>query len=106
LAERTPGLQVRFVFRDEHPELMDLYLTRGGRSIPKLVAIDDATGAELFTWGPRPEPAQAVVDSFLAIPKEQRDSEAMKEALHAWYAKDGCAAVQRELLARCTEAAR
>jgi hypothetical protein len=106
LAERTPGLQVRFVFRDEHPELMDLYLTRGGRSIPKLVALDDATGAELFTWGPRPEPAQAVVDSFLAIPKEQRDSEAMKESLHAWYAKDGCAAVQRELLARCAEAAR
>lgn len=106
LAARTPGLRVRFVFRDEHLELMDLYLTRGGRSIPKLVAIDDASGAELFTWGPRPAPAQDLVDSFLAIPKEQRDSQAMKEALHAWYAKDACVAVQRELFALCTEAAR
>jgi hypothetical protein len=99
LAARTPGLQVRFVFRDEHPALMDLHLTRGGRSIPKLVAIDDATGVELFTWGPRPAAAQALVDTFLASPKEQRDSEAMKESLHAWYAKDACASVQRELLA-------
>lgn len=101
LAALTPGLQVRFVFRDEHLELMDLYLTRGARSIPKLVAIDDASGTELFTWGPRPAAAQALVDGFLAIPKEQRDAEAMKEALHGWYAKDGCASVQRELLALC-----
>ncbi len=104
LAARTPGLQVRFVFRDEHPELMDLHLTRDARSIPKLLAIDDASGAELFTWGPRPAEAQAVVDGFLTAPREVRDTVAMKEALHAWYAKDGCAAVQRELLALCAAA--
>jgi len=104
LAARTPGLQVRFVFRDEHPELMDLHLTRDARSIPKLLAIDDASGTELFTWGPRPAAAQALVDRFLAAPKEVRNTDAMKEALHAWYAKDGCAAVQRELLALCVAA--
>lgn len=99
LARLTPGITLRFVFRDEQLPLMDRYLTAGGRSIPKLIAMDPATGAELFHWGPRPHAAQELVDTYRAVPPEQRDLEAMKEALHTWYFKDGCASVQRELLA-------
>lgn len=102
LARRTPGLTLRFVFRDEHLALMDHYLTEGGRGIPKLIAVDAATGTERFTWGPRPLAAQALVDTFRAVPVEQRDVEAMKEALHTWYFYDGCASVQQELLALCS----
>jgi hypothetical protein len=56
MAEAAPGIRMRIVLRDEHLDLMDRYLTRGGRSIPKLIAFA-ASGRELFTWGPRPEVA-------------------------------------------------
>ena len=39
--------------RDENLDLMDQYLTNGGRSIPKLIAYDQH-GKERFNWGPRP----------------------------------------------------
>lgn len=34
-------IPLRIVFRDEHPELMDQFLTDGGRSIPKWVRLND-----------------------------------------------------------------
>jgi hypothetical protein len=40
---------------------MDAYLTNGGRSIPKLICLDKS-GKEIFTWGPRPEVIQEVMN--------------------------------------------
>ena len=47
-----------YLLRDEHPELMDQFLTNNARAIPKAIAIDSADGNILFTWGPRPEAIQ------------------------------------------------
>lgn len=47
-------ITLRILLRDENLDIMDQYLTEGGRSIPKLVAFSD-DGTERFTWGPRPE---------------------------------------------------
>ena len=44
---------MRIVFRDEHPELMDQFLTDGGRSIPKWIRLNDHFEA-VSNWGPRP----------------------------------------------------
>ena len=99
LAERTPGITLRFALRDEHLAIMDRYLTNGGRSIPKLIAWDTATQEELFTWGPRPAGAQTIYGAYLAQPVEQRDAEAAKEQLHRWYFDDAGISVQEELLA-------
>ncbi|MDA3130890.1 thioredoxin family protein [Aliibacillus thermotolerans] len=38
---------------EEHEDLMDLFLTMGGRSVPKVIITNDA-GDVLFDWGPRP----------------------------------------------------
>lgn len=81
LAELSPAIDLRIFPRDEHLELMDQYLTNGGRSIPKLIAIDAGTGEELFTWGPRPNAAQALVDAK----KATLSKEELAEALHGWY---------------------
>ena len=35
-----PGLELRVLRRDEHPEVMDRYLTDGSRSIPIVIALD------------------------------------------------------------------
>ena len=58
IADASPLIDVKLMLRDEHPEVMDAYLTNGGRSIPKLIVLDAETMEELGTWGPRPAPAQ------------------------------------------------
>lgn len=61
LALPVSGIQTLYILRDEHPNVMDAYLTNGGRSIPKLICLDEK-GAEVFTWGPRPDVIQEVMN--------------------------------------------
>ena len=87
------GLSVRYLFRDEHPELMDAYLTNGGRSIPKYILFDLRTGREIATWGPRPQKIQTVVNSL----KEKGISkEDMMEEVQKAYNADKSISVQQE----------
>jgi hypothetical protein len=65
LAQAIGGIQSQYLLRDEHPEVMDAYLTNGGRSIPKLICLD-AEGREVFTWGPRPDVIQEVMNRLKA----------------------------------------
>jgi|GEM_PF-19109 len=100
LAALNPLITLRFVFRDENPELMDRYLTNGvSRSIPKLIALDTATREELFTWGPRPTPLQA---TFLKMREEGIAYAAIKEELQRWYNKDRSVTIQQEMAALAT----
>jgi len=59
------GVETHYILRDEHLEIMDAYLTNGGRAIPKLICLDQ-TGAEVFTWGPRPAVIQEVMNRLKA----------------------------------------
>ena len=59
-ADAAPGMELRVLRRDEHPELMDRYLTNGSRSIPIVIALDESY-RELGHWGPRPGALQAWV---------------------------------------------
>lgn len=54
-----------YLLRDEHPTVMDAYLTNGGRSIPKLICLDENQN-EVFTWGPRPAMIQEVMNALKA----------------------------------------
>ena len=54
MREQCPNIELKFLLRDEHLDIMDLYLTNGARSIPKLVCLDSNSLELLFTWGPRP----------------------------------------------------
>ena len=63
------GCEIRVIRRDEQPELIDDFLTNGGRSIPIVIVLDEAFN-ERFHWGPRPAPAQQIVmESKAAIAK-------------------------------------
>lgn len=93
IADASPLIEVKLLLRDENPELMDAYLTNGGRSIPKLIALNPDTLEELGTWGPRPEPAQAL---FLEAKAKEVPYKELAEQLHAWYAKDRSRTLQQE----------
>jgi len=62
LFDRVGSDGVRIVLRDRNPELIDRYLTRGGRAVPMVILLDETYG-ELFHWGPRPAAAQAIFDA-------------------------------------------
>lgn len=94
-AHLSPLVRLRMLTRDDHPEVMDRFLTRGTRSVPILAGLDDA-GRELFRWGPRPAAAQAVVDAAKAA---GLDKAALQENLHLFYGRDRGRALDAELVA-------
>lgn len=97
IAEASNGrLSLRLLLRDEHPAVMDAFLTNGGRAIPKLILLDPETLRVLGTWGPRPAPAQTLVLEARAAGEsyEERNTK-----LHTWYAQDKTATTQAEVRA-------
>ena len=84
LAETSPRVELGLVLRDEHPEVMDRFLTAGKRSIPVLAALAP-DGRVVWRWGPRPAAAQAVFD---AARDEGLPREKILERLHLWYGRD------------------
>ena len=96
IADENPSIELRLVFRDEHPELIDQFLTKGGRSIPKLIALDENLDV-LFDWGPRPEELQKIYWEW----REKEDREPYKEfqvTIQKWYNEDKSRGVQQELM--------
>jgi thioredoxin family protein len=95
LTDRAPGVALRLIRRDEHPEVMDRYLTNGTRSIPVVIVLD-RDFRELGHWGPRPHLLQQWV-------LEQRRQGTPKDQLYPevrrWYARDGGESTLREVLA-------
>jgi len=87
LADLNPLITLKIVFRDEHPDLMDAYLTNGNRSIPKLVAVTADLQQELFTWGPKPK---YLLDRLAAFKRNSGGLTYLEflEEIHLWYAKN------------------
>ena len=86
MAELSDGITVKVVLRDENLELIDEFLYNGGRSIPKLIAIDNTTNKVLGDWGPRPSAATKMVNDY----KEAHGklTPEFKQDLQVWYNKD------------------
>jgi len=94
VAEQSKGkIELRLLLRDENLDVMDMFLTNGGRSIPKLICLDENLNV-LSTWGPRPQPVQALMQTAKA---EGKSREEIQEMVHSWYAKDKTQTLQNEL---------
>lgn len=98
LTQATDKLDLRLVLRDEHPGLMDQYLTDGARAIPKILFLDAATHQVVADWGPRPAAAQQMAMDYKHHPQPKPDYQAFNRELHGWYAKDKTTSTQEELL--------
>lgn len=95
LAGANPDIKLRLILRDEHPEIMNLYLTDGGKGIPVLISLD-ADGQELFHWGPRPAPAQHMVRDYKAAPVPKEAYMKFAEKVQLWYLEDKGQTFQNE----------
>jgi thiol-disulfide isomerase/thioredoxin len=86
IAELNDYIDLKIVLRDENLELMDAFLTNGGRSIPKLIMVDNKTGDVLNTYGPRPSEATSLVNRYKV--KYGVLTPEFKEDLQHWYNND------------------
>jgi hypothetical protein len=104
MAAANPYITHRLIFREEHLDIMDAFLTAGGRSIPKTIILD-GQGNVLNTWGPRPSGLQTVVDELRdkmsTMTKEAQKAyfEDVKKIVHDWYEADKTLGTQAEFRA-------
>jgi len=86
LAELNANIDLKLVLRDENLELIDMFLTNGGRAIAKLIMIDTETGDVLGTFGPRPSEATTMVNNYKI--EHGTLTPEFKEELQVWYNKN------------------
>lgn len=94
LSEINNNISLKIVLRDSNLDLMDLYLTHGKRSIPKLITFDNELN-EIFQWGPRPQTAKSLVDE---LSKKGLNKQEIIKQLHFWYAKDSGYSTESEII--------
>lgn len=96
ISELNNTIDFKVVLRDENEDLMNEFLTNGGKSIPKLIAIDNASVEVLNSYGPRPSVATQLVNDY----KEKHGalSPEFKEDLQLWYNKDKGQTAIKDLL--------
>ena len=95
IAEASSKITLKIIFRDENPELMNLYLTNGGKAIPKVLIINEENNV-LNSWGPRPSTATKMVLDY----KEKNGviDDEFKKDLQMWYNKDKGNNTQQDLI--------
>lgn len=100
--EAGEKLDICFLLRDENPDLIDAFLTNGGRAIPKLIFVkqENEKLKIIDSRGARPAKAQKLVVEYKEKVKqnpELADFKAFSESLHGWYVKDKTQHIQNEL---------
>lgn len=96
IAEASANITLKAGLRDENPELMNLFLTNGTLSIPKLIMVDEQSKEVLNSWGPRPTRATKMVEDYK---KENGEfTPQFKEDLQNWYNKDKGQNILEDLL--------
>ena len=95
MALAAQSIELKIVFRDENPDLMNLFLTNGAKAIPKLIVLDKKTLNIEANWGPRPKGALELIANY----KEkfgEIDANAKTE-LQLWYLHDKGFSTQNEV---------
>ncbi len=86
VADLNDNIDLRLVLRDENPDLMNAFLTNGGKAIPKLIAINEESKNVINTFGPRPSVATKLVNDYKT--EHGALTPEFKQDLQVWYNKD------------------
>jgi hypothetical protein len=84
LAEAAPNLRVRYLSRQQRPDVFVRFLTNGGEAIPKFIFLSEAF-VECGSWGPMPGPLRELI----ARGKACGDVAAARKKVSAIYEADG-----------------
>jgi hypothetical protein len=97
MAEVSDKIDLKIVLRDDNEELMNLFLTNGTKSIPKLIIIDKETNEVINDFGPRPSGAKQLILDYKA--EHGVVDETAKIELQKWYLQDKGISTQKEIVA-------
>ena len=92
MAHFSPKIELR----DENEDLMKMFLTNGGKAIPKLLVIDKKTLEVLGHFGPRPQGAKQLILDYKK--KFGIVDETAKAELQLWYLHDKGITTQNEIM--------
>jgi hypothetical protein len=95
LATENKNITLKIILRDEYLAVMDLFLTNGGRSIPKVIVLDAQNNVQ-HTWGPRPTLATKIMADYKA--KKGSIDAQFKQDLQVWYNKNKGRSVQEDFV--------
>ena len=94
MAEAGTQLKVRYISREQHPEVFIRFLTNGGEAIPKFIFLSDRF-VECGSWGPMPEGCRELI----ARGKACGDVAAARKKISVRYEQDTmCREVVADLL--------
>ncbi len=96
MAEASNKIDLKIVFRDQNDDLMNMFLTNGGKSIPKIIILDAQTHEVINHYGPRPAGAAQLVVDYKA--KHGKIDETIKENLQLWYLHDKGESTQKAIM--------
>lgn len=96
MAVLSDKIELKIVLRDDNEALMNLFLTNGTKSIPKLIVIDKNTLEVLGDFGPRPQGAKQLMLDYKA--KHGKVDETAKTDLQLWYLHDKGVSTQNEIM--------
>lgn len=97
----TEKIELRIILRDDNEEVMNLFLTNGTQSIPKLIIIDQETEEVIADFGPRPHDAKQLILDYKA--EHGVVDENAKIELQKWYLHDKGVSTQNEIMALMNE---
>lgn len=97
IAALSPNLQIYLLLRDENPILMDQFLTRGKRAIPKFICQHRKSKSICGVWGPRPTRINDLVNEFQLLNQESSTDEFYKQ-LQLWYGRDKGNSMQEDFI--------
>ena len=97
MAEVSDKIDLRILLRDENEALMNLFLTNGTKSIPKLIMLDKKTNEVIADFGPRPKGAKQLIIDYKTT--HGMVDETAKIELQKWYLNDKGVAIQKEIIA-------
>ncbi len=96
IASLSSKIALKIVLRDTNDELMQHFLTNGGKAIPKLLILEKETLNVVNSWGPRPQTLTKIVNAY----KKEHGSldTEFKQKIQVWYNKDKGLSTQKDIV--------
>jgi hypothetical protein len=96
MADTSTNIDLKIILRDDNDDVMNMFLTNGSKSIPKLIIIDKAANEVVGDFGPRPNGAKQLILDY----KKTHGvvDETSKTELQLWYLHDKGISTQNEIM--------
>ena len=96
--------ELRVLLRDKNPEVMDKFLTRGARSIPIIIVMDNDYEV-LMKFGPRPENAQNIYEEHRKMIESGKiEKKEVIKKIRTFYARDRGKSIANEFVFKLEKA--